>query len=432
MTVALYAAKPPRTDYVEDGSTTVHSTQFAFFDPAEITCTRILVDGTEVALVQPTHYSVTGGGGEVGSVTKVNGGVDGATFRIDRNTALSQLAVWSPGDDFPAEQVQEAFDRLEMQMQEVRRDLIQRTDLTDILAAILIAGDGIELEVDETGGTITINNTAATAEGLTALLGDILLAGTGIELTVVDGTVTITNTSSGAGSQDCLLLASGVGDGSTGAEDVRDIVGTALRGLGCTITVDDAANTITVDLTQAVTLELIRDAIAAALVAGSGISVTVDDPGNTITIALDDERIRDAIGACLVAGAGITITVDDAGNTITIAATGLDSTYKGIVPTDQAGAFNFADTMNGRSTRYTGSAAAATLRPEATHALPAGWTHVVRNVGSGPLTITRGAGVSLKANGSATSANVAIAPDGVATIIRWAADDFTISGSNLS
>lgn len=74
------------------------------------------------------------------------------------------------------------------------------------------------------------------------------------------------------------------------------------------------------------TLELIRDTIAAALVAGTGISITVNDGADTITIAstitqYTDEMARDALGTALTAGANVTLTVNDGADTITIAVT---------------------------------------------------------------------------------------------------------------
>lgn len=70
--------------------------------------------------------------------------------------------------------------------------------------------------------------------------------------------------------------------------------------------------------------EGVRDTIAAALVAGSNTTVTVNDAADTITLSSTDdpEFIRDTIAAALAAGANVTITTDDPANTITIAATG--------------------------------------------------------------------------------------------------------------
>jgi hypothetical protein len=63
MTVPSDTAQPPRDSYVEDGATLVHAINFTFENASEITVSRILVDGTEILLVNPTHYTVAGGGG---------------------------------------------------------------------------------------------------------------------------------------------------------------------------------------------------------------------------------------------------------------------------------------------------------------------------------------------------------------------------------
>jgi hypothetical protein len=438
MTVARDDAFPPRVEYVENGVTLTHPITFQFFDAIEITVTRILVDGTEIPLVLTTDYSVSGGAGETGSITKTGGGVNGATLRIDRNTVRSQEAEYDPGDDFPAEVHEEALDRLVMEVQEIRRDMLTVEDVRDIVADLLLAGPGISITVDDPGNTITINNTID-AEYIRDTIGAALVAGSNVTITVNDAANSITIAASGGGTTavDALLLSGdqydgGSGGGASAAEDIRDIIGTALvSGNGAIVTVDDAANTITI----AADPEFIRDTIGSALVAGSNATITVNDAGNTITIAAsgaDPELVRDTIGLALAAGTNITVTVNDAGDTITIASTALAATFKGIVPTTRNAAFSFTNAMNGVSTDYTGSAAAATIDPQATTALDAGWTHVIRNNGSGVLTITRGAGVSLKGNGGVASANISLAVGGVATIVRWAANDFTISGSGLS
>lgn len=103
------------------------------------------------------------------------------------------------------------------------------------------------------------------------------------------------------------------------AEYIRDTMGTALRASeGLSLVVNDAADTIT----YSVDLEYLIDTLAASLSGSNGVTVTYDDPGNTILIAGDPEYIRDTIGATLIAGTGITITVDDAANTITVTADG--------------------------------------------------------------------------------------------------------------
>lgn len=123
------------------------------------------------------------------------------------------------------------------------------------------------------------------------------------------------------------LATGGSGGEGLNAEGVRDVIGAALvAGTGVTITVDDAANTITIaSPTAGLSAEEVRDLIGATLVQGSGITVNVDDGADTITISaagVDAEAVRDLIGETLVAGENVTITVNDAANTVTIAAAG--------------------------------------------------------------------------------------------------------------
>ena len=96
----------------------------------------------------------------------------------------------------------------------------------------------------------------------------------------------------------------------------------------------DAYSWITVGVSGGVyTDEMARDAIGTALVAGNNIDITVNDPANTITIDVEslssaditdfatavDERARDALGTALTAGTAISITPNDGADTITVA-----------------------------------------------------------------------------------------------------------------
>ncbi len=116
--------------------------------------------------------------------------------------------------------------------------------------------------------------------------------------------------------------------GSTDPEVVRDTIAAALvAGANVTITPNDVANTIT--LTAATDPEVVRDTIGATLVAGANVTITVDDTSNTITIAstggggsTDPEVVRDTMATALVAGSNVTITPSDVSDTITISASG--------------------------------------------------------------------------------------------------------------
>lgn len=110
----------------------------------------------------------------------------------------------------------------------------------------------------------------------------------------------------------------------------------------------------------------------------------------------------------------------------------LGSEYRDLPLITKAAAFTFAEAERGGRVRYTGAAAAATIDPNATTAITDGAVYVIRNTGSGVLTITRGAGVSLKVNGGTTSANAALAIGGVASLIRDGTDDWVVTGSGLT
>jgi hypothetical protein len=100
-------------------------------------------------------------------------------------------------------------------------------------------------------------------------------------------------------------------------ELIRDIIGAAMTsGTGVTVTVSDAGETITISADP----EFIRDTIDSAVSAGTGVTVTVDDSSNTLTIAASAEYIRDTIAATLVAGSNMTITPNDGADTITLSA----------------------------------------------------------------------------------------------------------------
>jgi hypothetical protein len=99
---------------------------------------------------------------------------------------------------------------------------------------------------------------------------------------------------------------------------------------------------------------------------------------------------------------------------------------------NQSAAFNFTDAMRGGGVEYTGAAAAATINPHATTAIGNRAVIVVRNNGTGALTLTPGSGVTLKKNGATVSSSAILAVGGVATLIQWNQDDWTASGSGIS
>jgi hypothetical protein len=258
----------PSAEYIEDGVTVLHAVPFQFFDPDELIVTRIdgNSDVNNHVLTLGVDYTVAGGAGEDGSITKSSGGIVGATLRIQRHTRRSQLLDYQPRDDFPAESHEEGLDRLEMQIQELEDVSLTAEDVRDIIGKTLVAGNGIKIVVNDQQNTITISAIAAN-ELIDGLPDCVMLSG---DQQTWDGTT-------------------GSGSGGLSEEDVMDIVAGMIRaGAGIKVDYDDAANTYTItNSAPAVTgldAENVMDIVAAMLTAGDGIELDYDDPGNKLTI----------------------------------------------------------------------------------------------------------------------------------------------------
>lgn len=99
---------------------------------------------------------------------------------------------------------------------------------------------------------------------------------------------------------------------------------------------------------------------------------------------------------------------------------------------NQSAAFNFTDAMRGSGVDYTGAAATATINPSSITAIGVRGVIVVRNSGTGALTINPGTAVTLKKNGATSSSSAVLAIGGVASLIQWNVDDWTVTGSGIS
>lgn len=110
----------------------------------------------------------------------------------------------------------------------------------------------------------------------------------------------------------------------------------------------------------------------------------------------------------------------------------LSSDYNCVIITDKSAAFSPANNESGFGYNYTGPVAAVTLNPIASVPMTRGVTFVIRNGGTGALTITRGSGVTLMVNGGTTSVDATLAIGGVACLTMWGADFWTVNGTGLS
>lgn len=280
--------------YSADGVATVFPFTFPVYDETHLRV--ILQDVFTYAQVQlnDSEYNITGIGNENGgSVVTIDPPPSGVNVLIARILPFQQdLDVLNQGGFYP-ENIENEFDLTEMQIQQLNEE--QNRSVRGILGEIWPELPGPPPRRGMLLGFVddeTAYPTVDTLGILFNLLLQILQAGFGIRLDIdtVNHTITIVNTMPGSGvNESSWLLESSAGGGTGGAdanaEEIRDVIGLALQGLGCVIVVDDAANTITVDCTQDATAEVIRDVMGVSLVAGSGITITPSDVGNTITIA---------------------------------------------------------------------------------------------------------------------------------------------------
>ena len=131
--------------------------------------------------------------------------------------------------------------------------------------------------------------------------------------------------------------------------------------------------------------------------------------------------------------------LNKAGDTATnllIANSALSTTsagYLGAPVNEEDGAYGFVLTDAGKMVRgNNASPMTYTIPPNSAVAFPVGTAIVVRNVGAGTITITRGAGVTLLLAGGSTSKDVALAQWGMATLIQETANNWVISGTGIS
>lgn len=106
--------------------------------------------------------------------------------------------------------------------------------------------------------------------------------------------------------------------------------------------------------------------------------------------------------------------------------------YRDIVPVSKSSDFTFANSERGGAIVWTGAGGTATLNPVATTPINLGAVFPIHNRGTGSLTISRGSGVTLLKNGSASSANATLAVGATASLVQWYQDHWTITGSGVS
>lgn len=159
MTVSTTSNK---VSYIGNGVTTTFAVPYYFLDEADLTV--ILAQaGVETTLTITTDYTVTGAGDPAGgSIETVATYTASDTIYILREVDYTQPLDLVENDPLPAESVEEAFDRLTMQVQQIA-EITSRSLVADVSSGISV--DGLAEIVANIDEYISDAETAATNAG---------------------------------------------------------------------------------------------------------------------------------------------------------------------------------------------------------------------------------------------------------------------------
>lgn len=165
---------------------------------------------------------------------------------------------------------------------------------------------------------------------------------------------------------------------------------------------------------------------------GRSLSAAANAAAVNVLLGLDDWAAEDPADYVTLAGGGIFTDVVRL-NYATGGVAADEAGFRGAPITTQDAAYTFVKDDIGRTVRHTSASAHAwTIDPAATSTIPVGAVILLRNIGAGAVTLTRGSGVVLRTAGSATDANVALAQYGFASLLHEATDVWVVSGTGLS
>lgn len=279
--------------FVGDDIATVFPFTFPVYDETHL---RVyLQDTVTYAQVQlaDNEYSVTGIGDENGgTVVTVDPAPIGSKLLIARILPFQQdLDVDNQGGFYP-NNFERQLDLHEMQIQQLNEE--QNRSVRGILGEVWPELPGPPPRRGMLLGFVddeTAYPTIDTLEILFLLMVEILRAGFGIRLDIdyTEHTITIVNTGSGGGGgggEISWLLEAGATPlkvsqfTAAAALDGSELVGLVQAGANVKATITDVITGSTT-----ITVELIIDTIAAALLEGGGVDIVFNDGANTITLS---------------------------------------------------------------------------------------------------------------------------------------------------
>lgn len=176
------AANTPREVKNGNGVTTVWPFAFQFFTSAEIKVTRVSATGVETVQTISVNYTVSGGGGDAGSITTTSFTLaTGEKLVIERVTLQTQASAFQENAGVPSDVLETVLDRVVMVVQEFV-DKVNRSLKTAAASAYAnltlpdpVAGLFLRWKADLTG----LENTTIVSSGALGLPVAIVDGGTG-------------------------------------------------------------------------------------------------------------------------------------------------------------------------------------------------------------------------------------------------------------
>lgn len=192
------------TPYTGNGVTTSFPVTFEFNDDSDI---KVYVDDTLKTLT--THYTVTGGDGETGTVTFSTAPVTGASVVIFDDPPMTQEVDYTANDPFPAETHEGALDKLTRLVRRVSSQVDRSVHLPDSNSTVT------STELPEPTALNVIGWNAAADELVnydpSAIIGDIATVSWRADTFDGDGTTTAFSLTLAPGSSaNCDVTISGV------------------------------------------------------------------------------------------------------------------------------------------------------------------------------------------------------------------------------
>lgn len=112
-----------REQYATDGVTTAFTSDFPFFDGADVNSIFVDSGGVSTAWALSTDFTVSGGSGAGGMLTAMSAPASGGILTVFRDIPFTQEDEYVENDALPADTLEQGFDRAAMRDQQLQDGL---------------------------------------------------------------------------------------------------------------------------------------------------------------------------------------------------------------------------------------------------------------------------------------------------------------------